>query len=339
MATIDSLPSELLSAIFSHLSLHPDYRDLRATSLVCRRWQDPAQGTLFQTVLLRSERQGRAWLQSPARTRHYTRRPELQSDEHHWEDVMEACPGLQAWIVGVPGGEGHLWGSEDAKLDLNALESLSILHPEHFPTSGALLPPSLRHLELYLDCGGLDHPTPDLPSLTSSSLHHIFSSSVRQSLTSLHLVGLERDSIAHRLLQVLVSNPFPNVLHLILEDIAIPKAWPTLLSPFPALLTLELIEGRDAETGRDKLEALGASVPSTLQNLIITTLRKEETTLVALLRIIKLPNFESLRRLELPTVRKDDLARKAGLALLEECELRTISILCRDGYLTLSMMS
>ncbi|KAL8286975.1 hypothetical protein RQP46_003981 [Phenoliferia psychrophenolica] len=53
---------------------------------------------------------------------------------------------------------------------------------------------------------------------------------------------------------------------------------------------------------------------------------------------IKLPNLEGLRRIEIPTVLKDELAGETGLALLDECEERSISLLCRYGYLTRSMM-
>ncbi|KAL8277319.1 hypothetical protein RQP46_010272 [Phenoliferia psychrophenolica] len=64
----------------------------------------------------------------------------------------------------------------------------------------------------------------------------------------------------------------------------------------------------------------------------------ESKTIKELLRTIKLPNLQGLRRLELPKVSKDELAGNVGLALLEECEKRSISLLCRYGWLTRIMM-
>ncbi|KAL8286896.1 hypothetical protein RQP46_003902 [Phenoliferia psychrophenolica] len=63
-----------------------------------------------------------------------------------------------------------------------------------------------------------------------------------------------------------------------------------------------------------------------------------EETLEELVITIRLPNLSGLCRLEIPMVSKDALAGEAGLALLDECEERSISLLCRYGYLTRSMM-
>ncbi|KAL8277033.1 hypothetical protein RQP46_010567 [Phenoliferia psychrophenolica] len=79
--------------------------------------------------------------------------------------------------------------------------------------------------------------------------------------------------------------------------------------------------------------AVGASVVATLQNLVFTKIEMDEDELAALLRLIKLPNLAGLRRLEIAAVSKDELAGETGLALLDECEERSISLLCRYGWL------
>ncbi|KAL8277037.1 hypothetical protein RQP46_010571 [Phenoliferia psychrophenolica] len=88
----------------------------------------------------------------------------------------------------------------------------------------------------------------------------------------------------------------------------------------------------------ESVTAVGACAIPTLQSLIFTNFQMSEAIIAELLRIIKLPNLEGVRRLEIPMVSKDELAGEAGLALLDECEERSISLLCRYGYLTRDMM-
>ncbi|KAL8276373.1 hypothetical protein RQP46_011218 [Phenoliferia psychrophenolica] len=227
MATIDSLAPELLSEIFGHLLAANLSLELRQAPLVCRRWREPAQRALFQTVVLRSQRQADLWLQSPARPRYRIKTLHLDSYKGLNAEVLEASPGLSSLILGrVPGG-GHSSCVGEGS-NLVGLESLSVQYPELFP-------------------------------------------------------------------------------------------------PNPAAL------------GFSNLRDLEVSLP-TLQNIVLTRTTKDEVSLSELLRITKNPNVAGLRRLEIPMVSKDELAGETGLALLDECEERSISLLCRYGYLTRDMM-
>ncbi|KAL8277294.1 hypothetical protein RQP46_010247 [Phenoliferia psychrophenolica] len=217
MATIDSLAPELLDDILEHLLTEWEQPDLYAASIVCRRWQDPAQRVLFQNVVLPNKSMANAWLQSPARPRYRARSLAMG----HWGDsplsmeILAACPDLRSLCL-------------DYKSEDGGYEWCSSAHVEaHAP-----------------------------------------------------LMGTIEDSVA----------------------------------------------------------AVGVAVVPTLQNLILTGIWMKENTIEELLSILKLPNLVGIRRLEIPKVQKDNLAGEAGLALLDECEERSISLLCRYGWLTRDMM-
>ncbi|KAL8277338.1 hypothetical protein RQP46_010291 [Phenoliferia psychrophenolica] len=107
-----------------------------------------------------------------------------------------------------------------------------------------------------------------------------------------------------------------------------------MFASLPFLATLELDEDYDF----DAVAFIGISPLPKLQNLVLTGTQASEDTFLELTQLIKLPNLKSLRRLELPMTLKDDFAVEAGLALLDECEKRSISLLCRYGYLSRDMM-
>ncbi|KAL8277341.1 hypothetical protein RQP46_010294 [Phenoliferia psychrophenolica] len=62
-------------------------------------------------------------------------------------------------------------------------------------------------------------------------------------------------------------------------------------------------------------------------------MKLDDKNLQELLKVVKLSNLEGLRRLEMLAVSQDDLAGEAGLALLDECEKRSISVLSGSGYM------
>ncbi|KAL8277323.1 hypothetical protein RQP46_010276 [Phenoliferia psychrophenolica] len=216
---------------------------------------------------------------------------------------------------------------------INDIESLTIVYPEYFPTEPAALSlPNLRHLEVYVDVGDDEEP------LKISTLEALFLP-LHKSVVSLGLVGgeyLEGDATVARLAKVLAAEPFQHVLHLSLEQTS-EEYWPDLLPSFPSLVTLEL-------TGRSDylaVEAIGLCVPPTIQRLVFVDFDTEDqdfNSFSRLLPVIKLPNLAGLRQLEFPRVSKDELAGETGLALLDECEKRSISLLCSYGYLTRDMM-
>ncbi|KAL8286868.1 hypothetical protein RQP46_003874 [Phenoliferia psychrophenolica] len=189
--------------------------------------------------------------------------------------------------------------------------------------------PKLSRLEVAV--GGSDD------YLSSSLLESIFQP-VCNSLTFLHLVFLDSTSTARSLVRILAAAPFPHVLYLVLEHCEVYKQWPNIFKAFPSLLTLEVSEeGCDRSTREASVIAVGASVAPTLEALIFTS-RMSKDTLKQILHTVKLPNLGGLRRLEIRRVGKGDLAGETGLALLDECEERSISLLCRYGYLTRDMM-
>ncbi|KAL8287608.1 hypothetical protein RQP46_003466 [Phenoliferia psychrophenolica] len=81
------------------------------------------------------------------------------------------------------------------------------------------------------------------------------------------------------------------------------------------------------------LDALLSESRNTLSTLTVIWCRAK---LTELLRIIRLPNLASLRHLNLPGLQKPELSNPYGVALLEECEDRTIVFRCRYGYMTLA---
>ncbi|KAL8290643.1 hypothetical protein RQP46_002901 [Phenoliferia psychrophenolica] len=91
----------------------------------------------------------------------------------------------------------------------------------------------------------------------------------------------------------------------------------------------------------ETITAVGIGAPSSLQALTFQndwTLADQvkhisPDLLDNLLRTLRLPNVVGLRRLTFRTETYSDFANKEGIALLEECEERSIAVLCRSGYL------
>ncbi|KAL8280074.1 hypothetical protein RQP46_007655 [Phenoliferia psychrophenolica] len=217
------------------------------------------------------------------------------------------------------------------------------MYPERFPPDSApLVLPNLRHLEVYVDGGenddGGDDEDDEDEWLSLATIEAIFTP-FRQSLLSLRLVDLQSDTIAKRLVKVLAgAEPFSHVRHLAFQ---VPgydafRVVCDIISAFPSLVTLELELFVGIYTPGQQVAVvaeLGDTAPSTLQNLIFNSAGMDEDVIMEILDTIKCPNLEGLRRLEVPAVSKDGLKGEAGLALLDECEKRSISLLCRYGYL------
>ncbi|KAL8277006.1 hypothetical protein RQP46_010540 [Phenoliferia psychrophenolica] len=309
MATIDSLAPELLDEIFEHFPLGYRCLDHLRASLVCRRWREPAQRLLFQNVVLRTKRMADAWLQSTGRARYRTRSLTMGQWENQAQllsmEVLKACPDLRSLWLGDCEDGGYEWCS-------------SAHVEESFPyDAGPLTTRNLRHLSLYADLG-------------INSNEAVFSP-IRHSLVYLSLEALDAYS-APALIKCFADKPFPLVRHLLLNEPLGFELWPKLITSFPSLVTLEILYSHPTNLN-ETLVAVGASVVATLQNLIFTGIWMSGDTIAELLHLIKLPNLAGLRRLEIPAVSKDELAGATGLALLDECEERSISLRCRYGYL------
>ncbi|KAL8277019.1 hypothetical protein RQP46_010553 [Phenoliferia psychrophenolica] len=198
------------------------------------------------------------------------------------------------------------------------LSSLDLIYPVYFPNDpGPLTARNLRHLDLLLA------PYED-------SFEAIFSPS-RQSLLSICPGSLR--NIGPAIVEYFAEMPFPLVRHLALDCSQGIEFWPKLILSFQSLATLEIYQAQIQDTAKEAVAAVGASVVATLQNLIFTSIKMDEAIIAELLRLIKLPNLAGLRRLEIPMVSKDELAGETGLALVDKCEERSISLLCRYGWL------
>ncbi|KAL8277322.1 hypothetical protein RQP46_010275 [Phenoliferia psychrophenolica] len=243
--------------------------------------------------------------------------------------VLEACPRLSSLDLSYATDGGYRWCTGQGP-DLKGLERLSISYPEYFPLNPAELElPNLRHLELFIDGTGEED------FMRGSALKAILLP-LHQSLVTLRLVNLESATVAARLVEILSEEPFRHVRDLTLMDLSAIHILPDILLSFPSLSTLELYDS-DA-FAFDAVGFVGTNPLPTLQNLVLSGAPATEFTFSELTRIIKLPNLDCLRRVEIPSVSKDELANETGLALLEECEERSISLLCSYGYLTRGMM-
>ncbi|KAL8277332.1 hypothetical protein RQP46_010285 [Phenoliferia psychrophenolica] len=149
------------------------------------------------------------------------------------------------------------------------------------------------------------------------------------------LARLDDGNLGAHLANYFAIEQFPLVRHLILDCVSEYDFWPVLIRSFPALVTLEIADQAYFEqyTSRMSVVAVGASALPTLQNLIFDSRWMDEYALLDLNRIIKFPNLEGLRRIEMVMVSKEELAGATGLALLDECKERSISLLCRYGWL------
>lgn len=200
------------------------------------------------------------------------------------------------------------------------------MFPEHMSLTASPLPFRTRHLSIHLD----------YPDIDSSILKMIFGPN-RSSLASLKLFTLANSATSRRLIDFFARAPFTNVRSLVLDQSFAFSDWPDLVKAFPFLAHLDFTYDGDVlsdDLEAQILEAVGSCVPSTLQRLRLryppSAYRKR---IMGIKSFIGLPNLVGIRHLELPTLRKDDFACEAGVALLQECEERSVSLLCRYGYL------
>lgn len=107
MATIHSIPTETLAAIFGWLEPW-EQESLTIFALVCRDWRDPAQRVLFSAVSFTYSpiAQARLWLTSPARNRYRTSSLTLLNriESQLAESIISACPALLSFTVLHPEG-------------------------------------------------------------------------------------------------------------------------------------------------------------------------------------------------------------------------------------------
>mgnify|MGYP001583834164 CR=1 FL=1 len=114
------------------------------------------------------------------------------------------------------------------------------------------------------------------------------------------------------------------------------SSWPDIVKPFPSLVNLDITFVGSWAKGEETqvLAAVGDAVSATLQHLRYDNdSTAHPHSLFAILRFLHLPNLGGIRHLELPMLGKDDFACEAGLALLDVFEKRSISMLCRYGYM------
>ncbi|KAL8280075.1 hypothetical protein RQP46_007656 [Phenoliferia psychrophenolica] len=144
---------------------------------------------------------------------------------------------------------------------------------------------------------------------------------------------------ANALVAGLAKEPFPLLRHLALQGPESFNVWSQLSAAnFPSLFTLEF---RDAPTlVADAFAAAATNTPPTLQALIFeaSSTPWDERAFTELLCVIAALNLEGLRRIEVGTVSKRDLACEAGFALLDECEKRSISLLFHHEFVTRDML-
>ena len=125
-----------------------------------------------------------------------------------------------------------------------------------------------------------------------------------------------------------MRNPFPNLRTLVLAGVNNLDVLGDLISSSPSLKRLEI-----KPFDQHLLKAVCRSVSTTLEVLSLTGAGSQVGILEYLRPALELPNLAGLRRLNLPTFTKPGLGSQAGIALLEECEARSVSLLCRYGYM------
>ncbi|KAL8276880.1 hypothetical protein RQP46_010708 [Phenoliferia psychrophenolica] len=322
MATIASLPAELLLAIFEYT---PEiyHQHLSRYALVCRAWRTPAQQCLFGVIELHASNAS-AFLRSPGRAKYATRDLGFGDtvDVETGKAVLDACRGVRALDVGwEPVSGGYTWcsspGAEDVK-------DLVLAYPESFPADAALLPLHLRSLKIFTD--GV---------LSDNTIQSIFSSST-DTLTTLQVVlgwGDNSKGSVTRLATFFNNVAFPNLHTLLIDTTGTQEFAPTLISSLPNIKALS-VQCR----GWSDIYIVAENVNVQLTNLAITFTESldekyQERTLQELEAILKRPNLAGLTRLSLPEVQQPLLDSPGWTALLEECETRSIALLCAEGYM------
>ncbi|KAL8277330.1 hypothetical protein RQP46_010283 [Phenoliferia psychrophenolica] len=138
------------------------------------------------------------------------------------------------------------------------------------------------------------------------------------------------------------ANVFPNLHTLEVHDRYNP-AMTDLVHSLPGLKHLIYEQTTFFGTWRH-LESVYLRRPRTGLKLEVLTLTTDHTTptttqeLESLRGIIRVPILATLQRLIVRDVKKEELEGPSGLALLEECEERSIVFECGYGYLTRDMM-
>ncbi|KAL8290647.1 hypothetical protein RQP46_002905 [Phenoliferia psychrophenolica] len=339
-ATIASLPAELIAEVFTHFQHGLYFTDLCKFALVCRSWRDLAQQALYSVLYLSLvEPRTRAWLESPARTRYHCKTLNLtQYDSIMASEVREALRGVRSLDFMWQDDDGYEWL---CGLQTTSLTSLRIASPEKFPTTAS--PPlqlSLRHLDLCI----IDDYFGTKTRLRPNQISTIFSSS-RETLLTLRLNSLGTKINAKNLIDYFTKETFENLHTLIfLENGSTIKLWPKFFALFPSLATFEISDfdeksiaavAASATAGLSSL-TFGHEIESYMKNWNFTPF--DAPLLVELLHILRLPNLAGLRRLTFRTSRQAEFETEEGLAVLDECKKRSITLLCRSGYLTRDMV-
>ncbi|KAL8277146.1 hypothetical protein RQP46_010474 [Phenoliferia psychrophenolica] len=118
MATIQSLPREVLFDILEHLEgtfVDLDQQPWEWPALVCREWREPAQAALFHTIDLLDDDQATAWLASSGRLKYPTRHLTLGDIGGGYSfiesslalRVVQACPMLSLLGIQDDDDGGH----------------------------------------------------------------------------------------------------------------------------------------------------------------------------------------------------------------------------------------
>ncbi|KAL8277345.1 hypothetical protein RQP46_010298 [Phenoliferia psychrophenolica] len=241
----------------------------------------------------------------------------------HGEDlpmaVLEACPDLESLSLNYSTDGGYAWCTSP---HIQGLKYLSVSNPEFFgDTFAPLASQKLSHLVIHA-------------YLSVEDVEWMLNPP-RKFLSTVRLVELRTSPTTTRLVNFFSEKSFPFVRHLILDSSRAYDLWPKLLASLSSLITLTISERMNEwTTAKDSIIALGVSATATLQNLVFESTALDDRCLSELLRVIKLPNLEGLRRIEIPMVVRDELASETGRALLEECEKRSISLLSRYGYMS-----
>ncbi|KAL8290621.1 hypothetical protein RQP46_002879 [Phenoliferia psychrophenolica] len=339
-ATIASLPAELIAEIFTRFQHKKCFYDLCRFALVCRSWRELAQQALFSAPFLHDESRAKAWLEAPARYRYHVnflyvhlRNDVLQSE------VQEACHGLESLDLIVPidfdGGFKWLAGQQ-----ANSLKSLRIACPELFPEADHPLQLRVHHLNLLVNHG---------VTLEPHQINTILRSS-RESLVSLELKFYGHTTTVTRLRDFFAAERFNSLRHLTLCGRRLNGMNDSIVMLVPLLPALESLTLESFDPA--SVAAVGASATAGLKTLTLgheiswdfvpEKLPQDKIPLpflAEILRILRLPNLAGLRRLSLPWPTQSDFLNEEGLALLEECKMRSISFLSRSGYLTRDMVA
>ncbi|KAL8280054.1 hypothetical protein RQP46_007635 [Phenoliferia psychrophenolica] len=290
-----SLAPELLCDILERVSR----ADLRQAALVCRHWREPAQRTLFTTVVLRLPPQADAWLECPARLRYRVRRLEMFNLRRAVQLPMlllNACPNLTSLTLESLADGGR----ECCESPLvEGLHSLSMWDSVSFPTTGRhpLTIRNLRHLFIFIK-----NTNPHV--LKTIFLHF------QETLVSLSIDGLEIAS-ATSLLELLATTArlewFRNLRQLTI-----------IISSFSTIDTLTVSRTDGLVPW---ITAVGAGAHPAIQNLRFydPEMFDNDAAINEIARIITLPNCKGLSRIELASVPKDrtrnmmDEASSSGL--------------------------